>query len=32
MAVTKHKIAFWCYKEDVVDTDIPIKEVGSTGS
>lgn len=32
MAVTKHKIAFWCYKDDVIDTDTPIKEVGSTGN
>jgi hypothetical protein len=32
MAVTKHRIAFWCYKDDIVDTDIPIKEVGSTGN
>ena len=32
MAVTKHKIAFWCYKDDAVNTDIPIKEIGSTGN
>lgn len=32
MAVTKHKIAFWCYKDDIIDTDTPIKEVGSTGN
>lgn len=32
MAVTKHKIAFWCYKDDIIDTDSPIKEVGSTGN
>ena len=32
MARTKHKIAFWCYKDDVVNTDIPIKEIGSTGN
>ena len=32
MTRTKHKIAFWCYKDDVVNTDIPIKEIGSTGN
>ena len=32
MAVRKHKIAFWCYKDETIDTNIPIKEIGSTGN